>query len=48
MLYEVITIGRLVLRDMLEQREEEKLGPDSVQLMTLHASKGLEVSYNCV
>jgi len=35
-------IGRLVLRDMLEQREEEKLGPDSVQLMTLHASKGLE------
>ena len=34
-------VGKLVLRDMLEQRsEEEEL--DQVQLMTLHASKGLE------
>jgi ATP-dependent DNA helicase Rep len=35
-------ISRLVLRDLLEQQEEEAAGPDSVQLMTLHASKGLE------
>jgi ATP-dependent DNA helicase Rep len=35
-------IARLVLRDMLEQQDEEEKGPDSVQLMTLHASKGLE------
>jgi ATP-dependent DNA helicase Rep len=35
-------IARLVLRDLLEQQEEEEAGPDSVQLMTLHASKGLE------
>jgi len=35
-------ISRLVLRDLLEQQDEEEKGPDSVQLMTLHASKGLE------
>ncbi len=35
-------ISRLVLRDLLEQQEEEKAGPDSVQLLTLHAAKGLE------
>tara|TARA_R100000005_G_scaffold45165_1_gene21497 strand:+ start:847 stop:2844 length:1998 start_codon:yes stop_codon:yes gene_type:complete len=35
-------VNRLLLRDLLEQQEEEKAGPDSVQLMTLHASKGLE------
>jgi len=35
-------ISRLVLRDLLEQQEEEDSSPESVQLMTLHASKGLE------
>ena len=35
-------ISRLVLRDLLEQQEEEDASPDSVQMMTLHASKGLE------
>jgi ATP-dependent DNA helicase Rep len=35
-------ISRMVLRDLLEQQDEEEKGPDSVQLMTLHASKGLE------
>lgn len=35
-------IARLVLRDLMEQQDEEDKGPDSVQLMTLHASKGLE------
>jgi ATP-dependent DNA helicase Rep len=35
-------INRLILRDMLEQQDEEEAGPDCVQLMTLHASKGLE------
>ncbi len=35
-------IARLVLRDLMEQQEEEKAVDDSVQLMTLHASKGLE------
>ena len=35
-------ISRLVLRDLLEQQEEEDSSPDNVQLMTLHASKGLE------
>ena len=34
-------ISRLILRDMMEQREEED-DSDKVQLMTLHASKGLE------
>ncbi|PJE80576.1 ATP-dependent DNA helicase Rep [invertebrate metagenome] len=34
-------IGRLVLRDMLERQEEED-DTDRVQLLTLHASKGLE------
>ena len=31
-------ISRLVLRDLLEQADEEAKGPDSVQLMTLHAA----------
>ena len=34
-------ISRLILRDMMEQREEED-DSDKVQLLTLHASKGLE------
>lgn len=34
-------ISRLILRDMLEQREEDD-DSDKVQLLTLHASKGLE------
>ncbi|MCG8522767.1 MAG: DNA helicase Rep [Pseudomonadales bacterium] len=34
-------IAKLVLRDMMEQREEED-DSDKVQLLTLHASKGLE------
>ena len=36
-------IGRLGLLDMLERREEET--DDQVQLMTLHAAKGLEFDY---
>lgn len=35
-------ISRLVLRDLLEQQEEEDASLDNVQLMTMHASKGLE------
>lgn len=34
-------IARLILRDMMERQEEEE-EHDKVQLMTLHASKGLE------
>jgi|TARA_R110000868_G_scaffold4171_9_gene25909 ATP-dependent DNA helicase Rep len=34
-------VGKLILRDMLEQQENEDES-DQVQLMTLHASKGLE------
>jgi ATP-dependent DNA helicase Rep len=34
-------INRLILRDMLEQQEEES-EDDKIQLLTLHASKGLE------
>ncbi|MFE8071179.1 DNA helicase Rep [Marinobacteraceae bacterium S3BR75-40.1] len=34
-------VSRLILRDMLEQQEEED-DSDKVQLLTLHASKGLE------
>ncbi len=34
-------IGKLILRDMLERQEEEE-DVDRVQLLTLHASKGLE------
>lgn len=37
-------IGKLVLRDMLERQEQED-DSDRVQLMTLHASKGLEYPY---
>ena len=35
-------ISRLVLRDLLEQQEEEDASLDIVQMMTMHASKGLE------
>ncbi|SET39128.1 DNA helicase Rep [Thalassotalea agarivorans] len=41
-LAEVVT--RLTLRDMMERSEDEE-GGDQVQLMTLHASKGLEFPY---
>ena len=34
-------VGKLILRDMLEQQADED-DADQVQLMTLHASKGLE------
>lgn len=35
-------IAKLVLRDMLERQQEEQDGAEGVQMMTLHASKGLE------
>ena len=35
-------ISRLILRDLMEQQEEENASDDSVQLMTLHASKVLD------
>ena len=35
-------IGKLVLRDMLERQQEEEEGAEGVQMMTIHASKGLE------
>ena len=35
-------IGKLVLRDMLERQQEEEEGAEGVQMMTMHASKGLE------
>lgn len=35
-------ISKLILRDLMERQEEEEDAPDRVQLMTLHASKGLE------
>lgn len=38
-------IAKLVLRDMLERQEEEQDGADGVQMMTLHASKGLEFPF---
>ena len=38
-------ISRLVLRDLMEQQEEESATDDSVQLLTLHAAKGLEFQY---
>ena len=34
-------IGKLVLRDMLDQQDDDEHG-DQVQLMTLHSAKGLE------
>ncbi|MCM2331607.1 MAG: DNA helicase Rep [Pseudomonas sagittaria] len=39
-------IAKLVLRDMLERQQEEEDGAEGVQMMTLHASKGLE--FPCV
>jgi ATP-dependent DNA helicase Rep len=38
-------IAKLVLRDMLERQQEEEAGAEGVQMMTLHASKGLEFPY---
>lgn len=38
------SVARLVLRDMLSRQEDDDDG-DQVQLMTLHASKGLEFPY---
>ena len=38
-------IAKLVLRDMLERQQEEEEGAEGVQMMTLHASKGLEFPY---
>ncbi|MEX1198758.1 MAG: DNA helicase Rep [Pseudohongiellaceae bacterium] len=35
-------INKLVLRDLMERREEESEASNQVQLMTLHAAKGLE------
>ena len=35
-------IAKLLLRDLMEQQEEDDETADKVQLMTLHASKGLE------
>jgi ATP-dependent DNA helicase Rep len=35
-------ITKLVLRDLMEQQEDEEEASGKVQLMTLHASKGLE------
>ncbi len=35
-------VGKLMLRDMMDQTAEERGNVDEVQLFTLHASKGLE------
>ncbi len=40
----VEVVNRLILRDMMERGEDED-DSDQVQLMTLHASKGLEFPY---
>ena len=38
-------IRKLVLLDMLEQQREEEENTNKVNLMTLHAAKGLEFDY---
>ena len=38
-------INKLLLRDLLERHSEEEEQPDQVQMMTLHASKGLEFPF---
>ncbi len=35
-------VSRLVLRDLMERQQDEQESDDKVQLLTLHASKGLE------
>jgi ATP-dependent DNA helicase Rep len=35
-------VAQLLLRDLMEQQEEERASGEAVQLMTLHAAKGLE------
>ncbi|MBU2919524.1 MAG: ATP-dependent DNA helicase Rep [Psychrosphaera sp.] len=38
-------VNKLTLRDMMERNEDEDEGNNQVQLMTMHASKGLEFPY---
>lgn len=39
------TVNKLALRDMMERNEDEDESNNQVQLMTMHASKGLEFPY---
>ena len=38
-------VAQLLLRDLMEQQEESRTGSNAVQLMTLHAAKGLEFNH---